>query len=103
MELSGLFKTAVLFKQGWMYFLPCVEQSGRAMVLPVVGNEALTLLLYHFKKEEMVKSYRFGFMPWVHITQGHHRPLEGEVDGVVGAFLCCRIGFKLQMDRRRVV
>lgn len=42
-ELSGLFKITVLFKQGWMYFLPCTEQS-REMVLPVVRNTALTLL-----------------------------------------------------------
>lgn len=48
----------------------------------------------------MVGSSRFGFMPWVHMKQG---PLERGIDGVVGAFIFCRIGFKLQMDLGRVI
>lgn len=55
MELLGLFKITVVSKQGWMHFL-------EKMVLPVVGNKALTLLLYNLKKKkgEMVGSSRFG-------------------------------------------
>lgn len=103
MELSGLLKITVVLKQGWVNFLPCTEQSSGEMVLPVVGNKTLTLLFYNLKKGEMVESSRFGFMPWVHIKQEHHRPLERGIDGVLGAFIFCRIGFKLQVDQGREI
>lgn len=51
----------------------------------------------------MVETSRFGFMPWVHMKQGHHRPLGRGTDGALGAFISCRIGLKLQMDHQQRV